>query len=249
MFNGCIWVPMTRRSMPSDWAPNGLWYPETPVRIDFTRCRTHKRCEKCTCYAPCKNENMIEVSERVTIPVPADEVWKLLANPELIIGCVPGASLDEVGPNGLYKATISVAFGPTVATFKGEAQVKYDEIARTCAVEGRGIDGRGASSALASGTVTVSGTDTTQLLVEGEFSIAGPLETFAEAGGVHVARALLREFADNLTKFVQQRGGAANSTTESGAPVAPPKAASISATALLLEIFPVTGWKVSSRKS
>lgn len=180
---------------------------------------------------------MIEVSERVTIPVPADEVWKLLANPELIIGCVPGASLDEVAPGGLYKATIAVAFGPTVATFKGEAHVKYDDTARTCTVEGRGIDGRGASSALAEGTVTVSGTDTTELKVEGGFSIAGPLETFASAGGVHIARALLREFADNLTKFVEQRRGGAQTGTDDAAPIAPPKAASISAFGLLWKAF------------
>ena len=183
---------------------------------------------------------MIEVSERVTLPVPADEVWKLLANPELIIGCVPGATLDEVGPDGLYKATIAVAFGPTVATFKGEARVKYDDTARTCSVEGRGIDGRGASSALAEGTVTVSGTDTTTLIVDGGFSIAGPLETFASAGGVHIARALLREFADNLTKFIEQRRGAGATATTAGAaeqPQAAPKAASISATGLLWKAF------------
>jgi carbon monoxide dehydrogenase subunit G len=182
---------------------------------------------------------MIEVSERVTIPVPADEVWRLLSNPEQIIGCVPGANLDEVGPNGLYKATISVAFGPTVATFKGEAQVKYDDTARCCTVEGRGIDGRGASSALAEGTVTVSGTDTTELKVEGGFSIAGPLETFASAGGVHIARALLREFAENLTKFVEQQQGAAatDTATQSATPAAAPKAAAISARALLWKAF------------
>jgi hypothetical protein len=59
---------------------------------------------------------------------------------------------------------------------------------------------RGASRANASGAVEASGTDTTVLKVEGNFNVTGPLETFANAGGVHVARAILAEFAENAPK-------------------------------------------------
>jgi hypothetical protein len=38
------------------------------------------------------------------------------------------------------------------------------------------------------------------LKVEGNFNVTGPLETFANAGGVHVARAILAEFAENAPK-------------------------------------------------
>ena len=34
----------------------------------------------------------------------------------------------------------------------------------------------------------------------GQFHVTGPLETFANAGGVHVARAILAEFAENAPK-------------------------------------------------
>ena len=59
---------------------------------------------------------------------------------------------------------------------------------------------RGASRANASGAVEASGTNTTVLKVEGNFNVTGPLETFANAGGVHVARAILAEFAENAPK-------------------------------------------------
>jgi hypothetical protein len=55
------------------------------------------------------------------------------------------------------------------AQFRGEARLTYDHAARRCSIEGRGIDGRGASRANASGTVEASGTDTTVLKVEGNF--------------------------------------------------------------------------------
>ena len=80
--------------------------------------------------------------------------------------------------------------------------------ARTCTIEGRGIDGRGASRALASGVVKVAGKETTELAIDGSFSVTGPLETFANAGGVHVARALLGEFSTNLAKLVAERAAA-----------------------------------------
>ena len=59
---------------------------------------------------------------------------------------------------------------------------------------------REASRANASGAVEASGTNTTVLKVEGNFNVTGPLETFANAGGVHVARAILAEFAENAPK-------------------------------------------------
>ncbi|MGL1724247.1 hypothetical protein ACSTHF_23030, partial [Vibrio parahaemolyticus] len=75
-----------------------------------------------------------------------------------------------------WRGSIKVKFGPTVAAFRGEATLAFDDAAHTCTIEGRGIDGRGASRALANGTVKVSGTDTTELSVDGEFTVSGPLE-------------------------------------------------------------------------
>jgi hypothetical protein len=65
--------------------------------------------------------------------------------------------------------------------------------------------GLGASRANASGSVEATGGDTTLLKVEGHFNVAGPLETFANAGGVHLARAILAEFAENVAKLIAEQ--------------------------------------------
>jgi uncharacterized protein len=145
---------------------------------------------------------MPSISETTTIPSPADKVWPLLRDPALVASCIPGATLAPDQGDGMWRGSVRVKFGPTVAVFRGEASLAFDDAARTCTIEGRGIDGRGASRALASGTVKVSGGDTTELTVDGSFSVSGPLETFANAGGVHVARALLAEFSANMAKKV-----------------------------------------------
>jgi carbon monoxide dehydrogenase subunit G len=145
---------------------------------------------------------MPTVTETITIPAPLSEVWPRLSDPTTVAACIPGAELSPDQEDGVWKGQIRVKFGPTVATFRGEASLDYDHDAHRCTIEGRGIDQRGASRALANGTVTATGTETTDLTVEGEYTVTGPLETFANAGGVHVARALLAEFATNMAELV-----------------------------------------------
>src|SRR6185503_8334161 len=94
----------------------------------------------------------------------------------------------------------------TVAIFRGEARIAYHADTLSCTIDGRGIDGRGQSRANASGAVHVSGADETLIQVEGNFSVTGPLEPFANAGGAHVARALLAEFARNIVKLITTEG-------------------------------------------
>ena len=169
---------------------------------------------------------MVALSETTTIALPADEVWPLLNDPALVASCIPGASLSPDQGDGLWRGSVRVKFGPTVAVFRGEASLAFDQTARTCTIEGRGIDGRGASRALASGVVKVAGKETTELAIDGSFSVTGPLETFANAGGVHVARALLGEFSTNLAKLVAERRPSATMET----PPAPAISSSPSAT-------------------
>jgi carbon monoxide dehydrogenase subunit G len=159
---------------------------------------------------------MISIREEITIASPPETVWPLLSDPAVVASCIPGAMLTKAGDNGAYQGTMRVKFGPTVAQFRGEAKLAYDHAARRCSIEGRGIDGRGASRANASGAVEVSGTDTTVLKIEGNFNVTGPLETFANAGGVHLARAILAEFAENVAKLMTEQ---TNGTTGEAAPL------------------------------
>jgi hypothetical protein len=53
--------------------------------------------------------------------------------------------------------------------------------------------------------VTSRGDDTV-IQVEGDFTVNGPLETVAAAGGADVARALLAEFSRNVVKLITTEG-------------------------------------------
>src|SRR6202047_4744457 len=164
---------------------------------------------------------MISIREEITIASPPEAVWPLLSDPAVVVSCIPGATLTKSDDNGAYQGTMRVKFDPTVAQFRGEAKLAYDHAARRCSIEGRGIDGRGASRANATGLVEASGSDTTLLKVEGTFNVTGPLETFANAGRVPLPRPLLAEFAENIAKLMAAQAEEPNSTDE-----AAPKSAS-----------------------
>lgn len=162
--------------------------------------------------------DLIPISETTTLAGSPAEVWPLLADPYMVVSCIPGAAIAAQRQDGTYEATISVKFGPTIAKFSGEVTVNYDHAAKRCQIEGRGIDQRGASRALVSLTVAVDGNEHSMLSVDGGFNVAGPLETFASAGGVHIARALLAEFAKNMAAIIASKRAAAPAQVNASAP-------------------------------
>ena len=196
---------------------------------------------------------MPDISEQTLIPAPLGVVWPLLSDPAEVAACIPGAQLAPSTGDGLWRGSIKVKFGPTTAAFRGEAKLDYDHDAHRCSIEGRGIDQRGASRALANGEVLAAAEgNSTRLTVNGSFTVTGPLETFANAGGVHVARALLAEFANNMANRAMAAAPLATPTASdtgadapamAAAPAAPPAppppapAAEINAFGLLWRAF------------
>jgi len=96
----------------------------------------------------------------------------------------------------------------------------YDHPGKHCLIEARGIDQKGASRARARFDVRARGTETTEVTMEGGFEVAGPLEMFASAGGVHVARALMAEFATNIARVIEQRRAGGSEALPAQAPAA-----------------------------
>ena len=143
-----------------------------------------------------------------------------MSDPAVVAACIPGAELNELTPEGAHRGKVTFKFGPTVAVFRGETKLTYDHPVKRCLIEARGIDQKGASRARARFEVEARGTDTTEVTMEGGFEVAGPLETFASAGGVHVARALMKEFATNIANVIEQRRTHGNDAALEQAPAA-----------------------------
>lgn len=166
---------------------------------------------------------MIDLKEKFSVPAPPDEVWPLMSDPAVVAACIPGAELTELTPDGAHRGKVTFKFGPTVAVFRGEAKLTYDHPVKRCLIEARGIDQKGASRARARFDLEARGADTTEVTevtLEGGFEVAGPLEMFASAGGVHVARALMKDFAANIANVIEQRRASGTDAVLEQAPAA-----------------------------
>jgi carbon monoxide dehydrogenase subunit G len=163
---------------------------------------------------------VIELKEKFSIPMPPDEVWPLISDPAVVAACIPGAELTDLTADGAHRGKVTFKFGPTVAVFRGETRLTYDHPVKRCLIEARGIDQKGASRARARFNVEARGADTTEVTMEGGFEVAGPLEMFASAGGVHVARALMTEFAHNIARVIEQRRSCGGDAVLEQAPAA-----------------------------
>jgi carbon monoxide dehydrogenase subunit G len=163
---------------------------------------------------------VIELKETFSIPAPPDEVWPLMSDPAVVAACIPGAELNETTADGAHRGKVTFKFGPTVAVFRGETKLTYDHPLKRCLIESRGIDQKGASRARARFEVEARGGETTDVTMQGGFEVAGPLEMFASAGGVHVARALLAEFATNIARVIEQRRASGSDAQPEQAPAA-----------------------------
>jgi uncharacterized protein len=144
----------------------------------------------------------MRIADAVDVPTDPDTTWTLVRDIPTVAGCLPGATLDgEPDEQGDHPGRIEVSFGPTVARFRGRARFGFDEAQRRIVIVARGQDARGWTRA--SATVTVSLADApdggTRISLEGDLEITGPLQRFAETGGVAIARQLMRDFAANLS--------------------------------------------------
>ena len=165
---------------------------------------------------------MIPIKETIEVAAPLDRVWPLLNDPALVVTCLPGAQLGADKGDGSYEGSIAVSFGPIKATFRGEADLAYDQAAKTCKIAGRGQDQRGQSRANATALISAVADGTkTHLTVDGSFNVSGPLAQFARTGGVHLARQLLAEFATNLSARLTEREGQADGPEATTAPSRP----------------------------
>ena len=117
---------------------------------------------------------MTPIREQTAISGSIAEVWPVLSDPALVASCIPGTTLEAQRPDGIYPAAITIKFGPTVATFTGELKVTYNHEAHQCEVEGRGIDGRGASNVLVAVTVSLEGAASTEFVVDGGMTAGYP---------------------------------------------------------------------------
>jgi len=142
---------------------------------------------------------VIEVAERFDVPSEPDVVWSILANPHVVVGCVPGAAILSQGDDGTLETAVTVKFGPLNVRFLARALLELDHGQMVGHVSGTGKDAQGGARFRGNATFRVAASGAGSLVtVDGEVDISGRLASLIESGAGVVVKRMAAEFAECL---------------------------------------------------
>jgi hypothetical protein len=149
----------------------------------------------------------IDIAERFTVRAPIDEVWAFLLDPEAVVQCMPGASLDGIEDEETFLGSIKVKIGPISTNYKGRVRfVERDDEARSMRLEADGRDkGGGTARGEMSSALTEESEGATSVEVNSSVVLTGRVMQFGRSIHEGVARQLFAEFQQRLT--AQLEGG------------------------------------------
>ena len=129
----------------------------------------------------------MDVSATYTFEAPRDHVWRLLIDPDVIAGCLPGCeSMEAVGEDA-YRATLTIGIAAITGRYQGTVRMtdKQEPERYTLVVEGRGKPGFVNGSATIS-LAEESGGAATRVAVAGKAQVGGTIARVGQRllGGV-----------------------------------------------------------------
>lgn len=155
------------------------------------------------------------ITKDFEIAQPIDVVWKSLASPEEIVGCVPGASITEKIDDRNYKGQVVTKFGPIKASYAGDIEiVELDEANHKMVLKGRGLDSKGKGSAdmIMNGVLKEEG-GKTQVNFSMDITIVGKLAQFGSRLINDVSDQLLNQFVKNFSNQLESQASVENVET------------------------------------
>lgn len=142
----------------------------------------------------------MQLEQAFVLPRPPAAAWPAFKDIELLVACLPGASLTGPAVDGEVPLRFDVKLGPIAAGFAGAGRVSFDDAAQAGRFEGQAADKRTGSRVKGAATFALRPHEAgTQVLVTVDYSLTGTLAQFSRGAIVReLASALTAQFAANL---------------------------------------------------
>lgn len=146
----------------------------------------------------------MKIAQSFVVAQPVVVVWAFFKDVPKVAECLPGAEYAGTRENGVLLGKVSAKVGPFQASFEGEAQVQYDEAARSIVFEGKGLDRKGASR----GRMTMicrltAEATTTSVAVEADVQLSGTIAQFGRTGIItEIANQMVADFVRNAERHL-----------------------------------------------
>lgn len=158
----------------------------------------------------------MELVYEFTVPVPPSEAWNVLLDLERVVPCLPGAALTSFEGES-FAGTVRVRLGPVNLSYQGKGRfVTRDEDARRVVIEASGKEARGAGTASATATMTLSPGDderSTAVTVQADLTVTGKPAQFGRGMIADVGGKLVGQFAECLQQRLSESVPAAHTET------------------------------------
>lgn len=163
----------------------------------------------------------LTIQERFELPAPPDRVFQTLVDPERVVTCLPGASLegrDEEAEGRVYRGRITVKVGAVSIGYRGTAEFEeVDEAQRRVRVRATGREKSGSGSARMTMESRVEeGEDGGSVVtVDAEVEVAGKIVRFGRGMIERISAEIFKDFTACLEGRVTG-GGPGGVTGETG---------------------------------
>lgn len=142
----------------------------------------------------------MRLEQAFTLPLPPAQAWLAFKHVDLLVECLPGASLTGPAVEGELPLRFDVKLGPIAAGFTGSGRVTFDDAAQSGRFEGQAADRRTSSRVKGAAAFGLSPAGTgTRVQVAIDYALTGSLAQFSRGAIVReLASALTSQFAANL---------------------------------------------------
>ena len=179
----------------------------------------------------------IEIRETFVVEAPIDEVWRFVIDPQRVVGCMPGAELDEVVDDKTFLGTVSIKVGAVTARYAGRVQfTSVDERRHAVEMVAEGKEtGGGTARATMSSSLQSLADGRTEVTTEASIDITGRIMQVGRGMIQGVSHQLFRQFVACAKTRLETADAEAETAVDAGAePIrAIPLIASVTWTAIV----------------
>lgn len=144
-----------------------------------------------------------QLEKSFEVPQGTELVWEHLIDPNKVMDCVPGVSIEEQVGEHHYKGKVGMKFGPIGAKY--DADIFYNEVDpenRKIIITGKGVDVKGQGSAdmtmtMNIGEIADGGSKLDAIM---DVTINGKIAQFGSRLITTVSNQLFKQFVSNFSK-------------------------------------------------
>jgi carbon monoxide dehydrogenase subunit G len=152
----------------------------------------------------------VVLKETFEVRAAVDDVWHFVLDPERVVACMPGATLDEAVDERTFNGSIRVKLGAITTSYKGRVElVQVDDAAHSVRMtaEGRETGGGTAKGSMSSSLRSIDG-GRTAVDVESTVEITGRVAQMGRGMIQGVSKELFAQFVASATERLEAAPGA-----------------------------------------